>query len=191
MGRPSSIRRLPTDLREALEAWLRDKRLTQVEAAERLNAFLAERELPQVSRRAVNRYARSMDKVGERMRQSREMADSWIAKLGAQPSGRVGDLVISMMTTLVYEINLKLQDAEIDADSLPGLSRQLRELSLTTQRLQRASKVSAERELQIREEERREAAEELARRAESEAGASGSVSAERLRQIAREVYGVK
>ena len=190
MGRPSSIRRLPTDLREALEAWLRDKRLTQVEAAERLNAFLAERELPQVSRRAVNRYARSMDKVGERMRQSREMADSWIARLGEQPSGRVGDLVISMMTTLVYEINLKLQDAEIDVDSLPGLSRQLRELSLTVQRLQRASKVSAERELQIREEERREAAEDLARRAESEAGASGSVSAERLRQIAREVYGV-
>ena len=189
MGRPSSIRRLPTDLREALEAWLRDKRLTQVEAAERLNAFLGERELPQVSRRAVNRYARSMDKVGERMRQSREMADAWIAKLGAQPSGRVGDLVISMMTTLVYEINLKLQDAEIDADSLPGLSRQLRELSLTTQRLQRASKVSAERELQIREAERKKAAEEAAEEA-GKAAAEHGLSSETADAIRRQVLGI-
>lgn len=188
MGRPSSIRRLPQDLREALEAWLRDKSLTQVEAAERLNAFLAERELPRVSRRAVNRYARSMDKVGEKMRQSSEMADAWIAKLGSKPSGRVGELVISMMTTLVYEINLKLQDAEIDAESMPGLIRLLRELSLTAQRLERASKVSADRELKIREEERRAAAEELARRVESEPG--GSASPERMRQIALELYGV-
>ncbi|MDE0109920.1 MAG: DUF3486 family protein [Bryobacterales bacterium] len=188
MGRPSSIRRLPPDLREKLEAWLRDKRLTQVEAAALLNEFLRERELPKVSRQAVNRYARSMDKVGERMRQSKEMADSWIAKLGEQPSGRVGELVISMMTTLVYEINLKLQDAKIDEKSLPGLSRQLRELSLTAQRLQRAAQASADRELKIREEERKLAAEELARRVESEPGKSAG--AERMREIAREMYGV-
>lgn len=189
MGRPSSIRRLPPDLKEALDAWLRDKRLTQAEARERLNEYLSERDLPPVSRSAVNRYAVSMDKVGERMRQSREMADAWIARLGADTSGRVGELVISMMTTLVYEINLKLQDAVITPESLPGLSRQLRELSLTAQRLQRAAKSSADRELQIREESRQRALEDAAEAAVRE-GAEKGLSAETAAAIKRQILGV-
>ena len=189
MRRPSSIRRLPPDLREALESWLRDTAVTQLEATAQLNEFLRERDLPPVSKSAVNRYAVSMDKVGEKMRQSREMADAWIARLGAQPSGKTGQLVISMMTTLIYEINLKLQDAELDADSMPGLIRQLRELSLTTQRLERASQVSADRELKIREEERKKAAEEAAEKAGQAASGQG-LSAETVGLIKRQILGV-
>lgn len=190
MGRPSSIRSLPPDLRERLDEWLRDQSLTQQEARERLNEYLSERDLPPVSRSAVNRYAVSMDKVGERMRQSREMADAWIAKLGAEPSGRVGQMVVSMMTTLVYEVNLKLQDAELDEGSLPGVIRQLRELSLTAQRLERASQVSADRELKIRDEARKRALEDAAEAAASE-GAEKGLSAEAADDIKRKILGVE
>ena len=190
MGRPSSIRRLPPDLREALDAWLRDQSLTQLEAAAQLNEHLAARELPPVSRSAVNRYALSMEKVGERMRQSREMADVWIAKLGSQPSGKVGQLVVDMLKTMVYEINLKLQDAELDADSLPGVVRQLRELSLTIQRLEQASYRNERRESEVRERARREAAEAAAEAAGESASELG-LSAETVDLIKRKILGVR
>ncbi|WP_156182845.1 phage protein Gp27 family protein [Marinobacter subterrani] len=38
-----------------------------------------------LSKSAVNRYAVRMNQVGEKLRQSREVAEMWIAKLGAQP----------------------------------------------------------------------------------------------------------
>lgn len=189
MGRPSSIRRLPPDLREALDAWLRDKGLTQLEARERLNEYLAGRDLPPVSRSALNRYARSMDKVGEKMRQSREMADIWIARLGSQPSGKVGQLIVDMLKTLVYEINLKLQDVELDAESMPGVVRQLRELSLTAQRLEQASYRNEKRESEVRERARREAAEEAADAA-GEAASEQGLSAGTVEAIKRRILGV-
>lgn len=189
MGRPSSIRRLPPDLREALDAWLRDQSLTQVEAAAQLNEHLAARELAPVSRSAVNRYALSMEKVGERMRQSREMADAWIAKLGSQPSGKVGQLVVDMLKTMVYEINLKLQDEELDSESMPGVVRQLRELSLTIQRLEQASYRNEKRESEVRDRARREAA-EAAAEAAGEAASEQGLSAETVGLIKRKVLGV-
>ncbi|MDE0705698.1 MAG: DUF3486 family protein [Rhodospirillaceae bacterium] len=189
MGRPSSIRRLPPELRERLDEWLRDQSLTQQEAAAQLNEHLSARELPPVSRSAVNRYAMSMEKVGERMRQSREMADVWIAKLGSQPSGKVGQLIIDMLKTLVYEVNLKLQDVELDSESMPGVTRQLRELSLTAQRLEQASYRNEKRESEVRERARREAA-EAAAEAAGEAASEQGLSAETVGLIKRKILGV-
>ena len=188
MGRPSTITRLPADLREALEAWIRDPAVTQAEATELLNGLLAESypDRPPVSRHAVNRYSLSMDKVGEKMRQSRQAADAWVARLGSEPSGKVGHPVVEMLKTMVFEINLQLQDTELDADSIPGVTRQLRELSLTIERLERASQRNEQRESEVR----RRAAEELAQKAEAEAGSGGSVTTERLREIVRNAYGI-
>ena len=185
MGRPGSIRRLPPDLRERLDGWLRDQSLTQQEARERLNEYLSGRDLSPVSRSAVNRYALSMEKVGEKMRQSREMADVWIARLGSQPSGKVGQLIIDMLKTMVYEINLKLQDVELDAESMPGVTRQLRELSLTAQRLEQASYRNERRESEVRERARREAAE-----AAGESASELGLSAETVGLIKRKILGV-
>lgn len=186
MGRPSTIARLPQDLREALEAWLRDPATTQTEAVRMLNGFLAERGLRPVSKSAVNRYSLSMDKVGERLRQSRAMAEAWVARLGSEPGGKVGQLVVEMLRTMVFEVSLKLQEAELDMESIPGVARQMRELSLTIERLERASRINEQRETEVR----RRAAEELAAKAEAEAGPGGTVTTMQLRQIAREVYGI-
>ena len=88
LGRPSSIDRLPADLREMLDDWLRDASVTQIEASARLNDYLAARSKNfRVSHHAVSRYDRRMRRVGERLRESRQIAEAWIDKLGAAPQG--------------------------------------------------------------------------------------------------------
>ena len=89
--RPSSIDGLPEQAREALHTWLRDPGITQKEAAQRTNALLEELGLPQrVTRQAVNRYDLRMREVGEKLRQSRQVSEQWIAKLGSAPGGKLG-----------------------------------------------------------------------------------------------------
>ena len=194
MARPSSVKRLPSEIRERLNGWIRDESVTQTEAAERVNELLAELypEHAPVSRQAVNRYDLQMRKNMDRVQRSRELAKTWVGQLGSQPGGEVGFLVIETLKTLSLEVSQALMagSQEIDADTMSGVIDQLNKLALSAQRLERSAAESERRDRQIREQERREVAEEMARRAESEAGASGSVSAERLRKIAREVYGV-
>ena len=188
MGSPSSIHRLPPAVKERLDEDLRHPGVTQREATAKANDTLAAEGAPPISKSSVNRYALRMETVGQRVRQSREVADAWIGRLGSLPGGQVGHLTTEIVRTLAFEVGMKLQDGELDEDSLPGLLDALRSLSLTLQRLERTSEVSERRERQIR----REAAEELAAAAERDAAAGGTktITPERLREIMREAYGV-
>ena len=190
MGRQSAVDRLPADLREALDAWLRDRSVTQARAVELLNAALAERGSSPVSKSSINRYSMRMEKVGEKLRQSQVVADAWIGRLGSQPGGKLGHLIANMIRHLVFEVTLKLDEAELDAESMPGMVKQLDRLALAASRIERASAESERRERHVREEARKQAAEELAERAAADAGGK-AVDPGRLREIAREVYGVE
>ena len=188
MGRQSSIKRLPPEIRERLDEWIRDQAVTQAEAVERVNELLAELypDHPPLSKSAVNRYDLSMREIGEKMRQAREISEVWIARLGSAPGGRMGHLIAEMIRTMAFEIMQKLQEGELDADSMPGVIDQLKGLALVAARVEKASEISEKREREVR----RRTAEELATKAAAEAGSGGSVTPERLREIAREVYGV-
>lgn len=187
MGRASSIDLLPPALREQLEGWLRDPSITQAEATSRTNALIEELdpERRPLSKSAVNRYSRQMDRVGAKMRQSRAMADAWVARLGSEPSGRIGHLVVEMMKTLVFEINLKLQETELDAESIPGVTRQVKELALAAARLDKASLQNEKRESEIRRRARREAAAAAEKSARSQ-----GLSAETAAAIRAQILGV-
>ena len=95
MSQPSSIDRLPSEVREALHGWLRDPAVTQAEAADRANAMLdelaaqrpREKRAGRISKSAVNRHERRRRKAAERTRQSRLVADAWIASLHFSPRG--------------------------------------------------------------------------------------------------------
>ena len=188
MPRPSTIHGLPEQVREALHSWLRDPGITQTEATERVNALLEDLGLPErrVSRQAVNRYDLRMRKVGEKLRQSRQVAEAWIARLGSEPGGQLGHLVTEMLRTLAFELTLKLQEGELSEESLPEVVAQLKHMSLAAMRLERASAESVKREREIK----RRAAEELADKVAAEAGSGKTVTPERLREIVKESYGV-
>lgn len=147
----SSIDRLPDDIREKLNALLRDPRVTQLDATLRINAILDENDHPELlTKSSVNRYAKKMEKVGARLRQSREVAKMWIAKLGAAPQGQTGHLVNEILRTLSFDVSLMLQEGELNADTAPGVVDMLKGLALTMQRLEKAASENVKREAEIR-----------------------------------------
>lgn len=169
MGRrPSSVDLAPEDIRQQLIGWLQDRKYTQRKATEMANAALEEAgEELRLTKSSVNRFSKHMDEIGERMRHSREMADIWIKRLGAQPQGEIGSLVNEMLRTLSMEATQLLMAGELDAEALPGVIEMLRELALTSQRLERASSENVKRAAEIRRQERERVAEEVGKEAKA------------------------
>ncbi|PWG62846.1 DUF3486 family protein [Sediminicurvatus halobius] len=176
--RPSTIDRLPDDVREKLHELLRDPRVTQLEATRQINEIL-EREghEERLSKSSLNRYAVRMEAVGQKMREAREVADMWIGKLGARPEGEMGNLINQLVRSLTFDVSLKLQEGELDAETLPGTIDMLKDLALTAARLEKASSENVKREAEIRRQAREEAAEQAAEAAE-QAGRRAGLSDE-------------
>ena len=190
MPRPSSIDLLPTDARDALNAWLRDPSITQTEATERLHALLDdigwEQDKPKPSRHSVNRYSQRMEEVGERLRQSRQVAEMWIAKLGAQPQGQVGHLVNEILRTLAFDLSMTMQQGEIDKDSAPEVAKMLKNMAIAMERLEKAASENVKREQEIKQQARAEAAEVAEKVAKQ-----GGLSTDSVQELRRAILGVK
>ncbi len=144
MGTPSSIKTLPPELLEQLQAWLRDPRITQLEATARLNELLVEIGERPRSKSAVNRYAIQMNEVGERIRQSREMADMWISKLGNQPQGKVGQLLNEIIRNMAFNTAISMSE-----DEEPVPPKMLKELAWAIEKLENASTINEKRQREI------------------------------------------
>ena len=189
MGRIGAIPKLPENVREALNAWLRDPGISQGEAADRTNTLLEGLGVEErVSRQAVNRYDLRMRKVGQKLREGRQVAEAWIAKLGSQPGGQMGHLVTELIRSLAFDLSLKvqeLQEAEIDIESLPAAVGLVNKLALTAQRIERASDLSVNREQKIRRSERERAAEAVEKAVKAKGLSRESVDA-----IKREILGI-
>ncbi|WP_321532278.1 DUF3486 family protein [uncultured Desulfuromonas sp.] len=182
----SSIDRLPDDIREQLQELLRDPRVTQLQATEKINAVLeADGHEGRISKSAVNRYDLQMREVGQRLQQSREVAEMWIAKLGAAPQGKIGNLVNEILRSLSFDLSLTAADMKLDAENMPAVAGMLKDLALTTMRLEKAANLNVEREKEIRQQALAEAAKAVG----DEASAQG-MTAEQADFWRRKVLGV-
>lgn len=180
MGRPSSIDKLSPEVRDQLHEFLRDPAISQLEATELTNLVLAERGEKPVSKSSVNRYAMNMEKVGERLRASREMAKLWIGKLGSEPSSEVGKLLNEMIRTLSFEVMMPM----VEGDEKPS-AKVLNQLALAVQRLEKASSDNEKRDAEIRKRVNAEAA-ESAEKAATQAG----MTADTVQKIKNEILGI-
>lgn len=186
MGRQSSIDKLPPEVREALNAWLRDPAITQQETADRTNALLEEIGVDhRVSRSAVNRYSQKMEEIGAKLRQSREVAEMWVANLGSEPQGKVGKLINEMIRMMAFETGAALAEG---AEPVPP--KLLKDLALTVQRLESAANMNEERERKIRVEERQRVIAEATAKVEEAAG-TGGMTRESIDTIKREILGIR
>lgn len=194
----SSIDLLPDGVRRQLQELLADRKVTQLEAVRRINDVLGlmkeAGELPvdapeKLSKSAVNRYFVDMDEAGRKLRESREVAEVWIGKLGAAPQGQVGNLVNEILRTLSFDMALMLQRGTVDAESAPAVTGMLKDLALTMQRLENAANLNTAREKEIRKQERERLQDETIKAVDAAAG-SGPMTAEALKAKIREVYGV-
>lgn len=180
---PSSIDLLPDDIREKLRELLRDPRCTQLEATRKINEILeADGHPERVTKSSVNRYALKMEEAGAKLRQSREIAEMWIGRLGAAPQGQVGNLVNEILRTLSFDVTLFLQKGEVDMESAPAVVDMLKGLALTMQRLEQAANLNVKREAEIRNQALEEAAEKA-----GDVAKQAGVSAETIQRIRRDV----
>ncbi len=152
MPKPSTIEILPPEIKAQLQAWLQDPRITQLEATDRANSLLELAGHPErVTKSAVNRYAVRMEEVGSKLRQSREVAQMYIAQVGAAPQGQTGLLINEMLRSMAFELSLKMQEADAeDPESMSATISQLKNLALTMQRLEQSATINVKREGDIR-----------------------------------------
>ncbi len=189
MGLKSTITRLPGEILNKLHELLRDPRVTQLEATAKINEILvAENGGKPLSKSAVNRYAIQMERVGEKIQQSREIAKMWIGKLGAAPQGEMGHLLNESLRSMIFEFQLKLQDIELDEETMPMFSKFMRDMSLILQRLEAASTMNVKREAEIRRQALEAAAKAVGETAKEAGVASDTIA--RLKLDIKQVYGV-
>lgn len=184
MATSSTIDRLPEDIKTTLQQLLQDPRVTQLDVTAKINALLAaEGHDERVSKSAVNRYAQRMEEVGAKLRQSREVAQMYIAHVGAAPQGQTGLLINEMLRSMAFELSLKLQDVDLeDPENMSATIDQVKALALAVQRLEQSATINVKRENEIRKTALEQAAEKA-----SETARQSGVSEETIEKIWRDV----
>jgi hypothetical protein len=178
MPRKSTIRQLPPQILKEVNRLLADDRHT----LDQVVAHLRSMGVDDVSRSALHRHKQRFDEVAAKLRQSREVTETFVRELGASAQeGEQTRLLAEMVRSLVYDhlSGLVSGDGEADPKIIAQLARTLKELA-------RASRLSQDYELKVREEAAREAEREAATRMEASAKKNG-VSPEVIRMIRRDV----
>lgn len=144
-GRMSNVDRLPKAILDRLNELLRGG-ATQRDIL-RLLAPEAEAAGHRLTRSGLNRYATRMAGIGQNIREAREIAEVWVAKIGERPTGEVGRLIVEMLRTFAFEYLTSSPDG-----SAPDMDpKMLADISLAVQRLEKAADTSIKRERALRE----------------------------------------
>jgi hypothetical protein len=146
MSRPSSIDKLPAEIRETIGK-LRMGGCTIDQILAHLKTLLPETP----SRSALGRHMLRMDALGQKMRRSREVAEALAGSLGDKPGSELAKMNIELLHGAVMQLFLdSAEDAE-DADIAEGGALALRGdpeglmmLSKSIQSLVQASKNNAD-----------------------------------------------
>lgn len=183
-GKPSKIDLLPEAIKAKLNELLRDGRMTQKAIVELVNAEILAAGLSEddtLSTAGVNRYSTKMETIGQSIRESREMAEVWVAKLGSKPSGDVSALLLEMLKENTFRAILKHAE---DPDKVMPVGM-IKDLTLGVQRIEQAAMANTKRAKEIRQ----AFAEEAASAAETVAKQVGLTS-DGARQIKNEILGI-
>lgn len=151
---PSSIDRLPEEIRESIAGLRRDGR-TINEIMDHLKALQVE-----VSRSAVGRHVKSMAQIGEEMRRADAMAQFVAKEFGQDADDRVGRANMRILQGAILEL---ITERELDEDGQPVRlsTKEAGQLALSLQRLISAQGMDAERQLKLRKEFAAEASRKL------------------------------
>lgn len=195
MARQSTIKRLPPEIRDKIGALL-DRGRTLDEILEHLSAMDVE-----ISRSALGRYKQHIDKVSERIRRSREIAEAMVRNYGEAPESKTARLNIELLHGVMLDMLSQLPDLSGEGDKsgdgkdkddqavLLTLSpRGAMEMAKAMDHLARASKQDADLIAKLREEARAEARAEAASAAE-EVGRKEGLSDKAIAEI-RSTLGV-
>lgn len=140
MGRKSTIRLLPPEIRKELDRLLADDRLTQAQIVEHMRGLGAS-----VSESAVYRYNVQFQELARDLRLTREMAAVVGRELEASTEHSTGRMVVASLEDLLFKAQLQLRSGgDIDERRVNQLASAARNLSV-------AWKAHADTEIKIRE----------------------------------------
>jgi hypothetical protein len=148
-GKPSKIDLLPSAIKSKLDELLRNNKMQQKDILQAVNLLIDEAGLGEelkLSASGVNRYSTQMETIGHDIRQAREMAEIWVAKLGAEPTGDVSKLLMEMLRTQSFRLLVKANENPDDVLD----PKTIGELALGIQRIEKASILNMEREKEIK-----------------------------------------
>jgi len=107
MGRKSKFAQLPAEIREKIADLHHNGR-----TLDQIMAKLAELDVEDVSRSGLHRHVKGLDKITERLRRSRHIAESLVKKFGSAPENKVMRLNIEMMHGVIMDIISQVDDNE-------------------------------------------------------------------------------
>ena len=131
----SSIKRLPTKLREAVDQAIADG-ATIDEITARIRA-----EGETCSRSAVGRYAKNMRDLIRRQQETDRTIKAWVDALGERPEGDTGLILIETLQTMVLATM-----ADLSARGEPVSTEELARLSHILKRIEATEKLRKDRE---------------------------------------------
>lgn len=179
MTRTSKIRRLPPELREQLHSML-NAGVPLEEITAHLTSLGAD-----VSRSGLGRYKQQVDKVAARMRESRQMAEVLMDRMGADAAtGKGGAALIQMLTTLTTDYMVRRIDdpeAEIDVDVLRGLARAVKDRA-------QAARATQDYDIKLREAARAEAEADMKKALDAAVNQGGTASPDEIFERVRAIY---
>ncbi|MGR3221804.1 DUF3486 family protein [Vibrio vulnificus] len=147
-NRKSKVELLPEDIRNTLNVFIRSGNMTQKDILEAVNQMIDEAGLGEdakLSRTGFNRYAKKMEDIGAKIRESREIAEVWVGKLGEAPASQLGKMLQEAVRFLSFELSMSMMNGEVKADP-----KALNQLALIANRIEQAAMTSQKVEKEIR-----------------------------------------
>jgi hypothetical protein len=97
-SRPSSINQLPPSVKEAVDKAVREGRATIDEILQLIDSMGGE-----ASRSAVGRYVKNARERLEDYHQAQQIAAVWVDKLGKEPDGDIGRMLLEMLRVVAFK----------------------------------------------------------------------------------------
>lgn len=187
MARPSSVKKLPAEVRTNLEGWLKEfigGQLSLDQVMERLDGIAALHGLEPVavpSRSSVHRYAQRFEVVVERIQRSKELTNLLAEQLGPEVAdGRGVQVMVQAVQSLTYDLLASLEEGTaVDPKAIHDLAKAAHHLAA-------AQKTDADRALKIEEDVRRRVAADTAK-----LGKKLGWSSETAQTVREQILGVK
>jgi hypothetical protein len=150
MGRKSTVKRQPEDVRESISLWHRNGR-TLDEIVTALEEIFAVK----LSRSAVHRHIKGLDRTLARLEHSRAVAEAAVGHFGREPESKVGRANMELLHAALQEF----LDGEPDSETGRVLAKPMDAMLLAKaiDHLGKAARNDAELVSKIREEARKEA----------------------------------
>lgn len=183
MTRRSTILKLPADIR-AYIARVREDGHTLDEITEALQEEFG----LDVSRSALGRYTKQMDRVTKQLQNSRHMAQAIAKHFGDKPASDVARANIELLHSIIMDVMVAGGD---DGESAPKFDTgDAMKIAIALEKLTKAHKTDTDRDMQVAKDAERKAKEEAVK-AVDEAAKSGGMSAETVALVKKNIMGIR